>query len=406
MNSMRPSDLCRLLSCLIVTIACAREKSLLATPVIDTLPGGTITVTNPGPHEWADSSGWQLIGDLQITGDSSGPGQLNRPWMLAVDPLGRLYVSDETIKLFDASGRFVRTVGRLGEGPGEYRDAMLTTAGTDLIVQDPTLARLTVFDSAGNYRRSWRTECCYIRQPGATSAGEVIIWAGTGEAPGQFDVYVRYGLDGSPREAIEVLSPPTGKTWSVSSGAGGFTTPVPFSPVFQVAMPRSGGIIYGLPTEYAVVWSRTGRDTALIFRRPGMAQPLGRARRQTAVNTLKNWYLDHQENFGGLDPDELDRTMKLDDVPLTAPAFKGIDTDWEGNIWITVDPGEDSLRTHYDIFTPQGIYRGSVIVPVLLRGSGRTVWSSDYVFSALQTPEGIPTIQRFRIQKEVQEPGY
>ncbi len=383
-----------------ITAACGHsDRAGLATAVIDTLPGGVIRVSNPGPTEWSDTTGWRLVADLTITGSDSGPGQLNQPWMLAVDQAGRVYVSDQTIKLFGPDGHFIRSVGRLGEGPGEYRDVMLTVAGDDLVVEDPTLGRLTVFDSAGHYLRSWHTICCHITAPATDTAGRIIVWTTTGLGPDERDTYIRYDLDGSLRDTLVLPPNPQPRTWHVKAGFGGFSNPVPFTPTPQKALPPAGGVVHGWPTEYSIVWARTGRDTALLFGRPWTPTLIPQERREGAVNYLRKFYTKNQANFGGFDPNELDRVMNVAEVPTTAPAYVGLEVDRDGNFWVAIDPGEDSLRSHYDVFDAHGVYRGLIIAPVVFKGNGRTVWTFDAVYSIQETAQGLPVIVRYRIEK-------
>lgn len=375
------------------------ERSNLAIATIDTLPGGAIRVSNPGPTEWSDTTGWRLVSDLTITGADSEPGQLNDPSTLAVDRQGRVYVSDKTIKLFDSDGRFIRTVGRNGEGPGEYHGAMLTVAGDDLVVQDAGLGRLTLFDSAGRYLRSWHTDCCHIRPPALDASGQVVVWVSNADPADQSETYARYGLDGTPRQPIILAPAPDTKLWFVKSGFGGFSNAIPFSPIREVGFPPAGGIVYGWPQEYAIVWSRTGRDTAMIFGRAWTPTPISLERRNGAINYIKSFYARNKENFGGFDPAELNRVMNVADVPVTAPAFAGLEVDPAANFWVKVDPGEDSLRTHFDVFTSRGVYRGLVVAPAVLKGYGRTVWTSTAVYSIQETAGGLPVVVRYRIER-------
>lgn len=63
------------------------------------------------------------------------------------------------IRIYDAEGRYVRTVGRSGEGPGEFRSiGWIALRPPDSIVAgDIRLRRITVFDGRGNYVRTVTT---------------------------------------------------------------------------------------------------------------------------------------------------------------------------------------------------------------------------------------------------------
>ncbi len=64
--------------------------------------------------------------------DSEGAEAISWTSRIAVEPLGRILVAQlrhSEIFVFDRAGRFLRTVGRKGEGPGEYRSISGINAG-------------------------------------------------------------------------------------------------------------------------------------------------------------------------------------------------------------------------------------------------------------------------------------
>jgi hypothetical protein len=93
---------------------------------------------------------------VQITpivsfGDRDGPGALaNIYGTIRVDSRNRYYVIDRggtSVLVFDAGGKYVRTIGRAGEGPGEFRETItIELARNDsLMVFDFGTSRVTVY---------------------------------------------------------------------------------------------------------------------------------------------------------------------------------------------------------------------------------------------------------------------
>lgn len=81
--------------------------------------------------------------------------QLTRPTGLAWDAANALlYVSDtqaHQIKVFDVTGRLLRTIGQRGEGPGEFNfPTYLSLAGERLIVSDTMNARVQILPADGD----------------------------------------------------------------------------------------------------------------------------------------------------------------------------------------------------------------------------------------------------------------
>jgi hypothetical protein len=74
---------------------------------------------------------------------------------------GRIIVADggsTSLKVFDETGMMLRTIGRSGDGPGEFRgiNQFERLSGDSLAVWDFAQARLTVFDADGNLGREVR----------------------------------------------------------------------------------------------------------------------------------------------------------------------------------------------------------------------------------------------------------
>ncbi|MDH4198614.1 MAG: 6-bladed beta-propeller, partial [Candidatus Aminicenantes bacterium] len=92
-------------------------------PVTTEVKDGVKTVTNPDYPR--DGRFVAKLTEEMSCGEEGGPDEalLNKPLELRVDGQGRAYVmdwGDVTIKVYDAEGRFLRSVGRQGQGPGEF----------------------------------------------------------------------------------------------------------------------------------------------------------------------------------------------------------------------------------------------------------------------------------------------
>lgn len=100
--------------------------------------------------------------------------RLGRPFELAVDHEGHLYVADaasSTIVVLDSSGRTIGTVGRAGAGPGEFAiPRSITPAGESLWVADPGNGRFQVLSARGGFGRSFPS-------PAAAAGGAVAFRA-------------------------------------------------------------------------------------------------------------------------------------------------------------------------------------------------------------------------------------
>lgn len=118
-------------------------------------------------------------------GASFGQGILQRPTGLARDPAsGTLYVADthaHDIKVFDAGGRLLRTLGRRGEAVGEFNyPTHLSFAHGRLYVADSMNARIQVLQPDGTAEQAFGRRGLYVgnmpRPKGVTADDEGNIY--------------------------------------------------------------------------------------------------------------------------------------------------------------------------------------------------------------------------------------
>lgn len=90
------------------------------------------------------------LDELAVLGDLTGDGFIQWSRVATRDSLGRYWIGqDESLKVYDPAGRFLREVGRSGEGPAEFGRVTLAHTGSDgrVHVLDPRNVRESVFDA-------------------------------------------------------------------------------------------------------------------------------------------------------------------------------------------------------------------------------------------------------------------
>jgi hypothetical protein len=97
------------------------EKAIWKGKVV--IENGVKVVQNPAEPLYAEFS-FELQKELTIGGDPNNEAYyFPKGARLSVDEEGNLYVCDggnRRIQTYDKSGKYVRTIGRQGQGPGEY----------------------------------------------------------------------------------------------------------------------------------------------------------------------------------------------------------------------------------------------------------------------------------------------
>lgn len=103
------------------------------------------------------------LGKPGVAGD--GPDTFNQPSSVAIAANGDIYVGDghggksnARIVQFSRDGKFIRTWGKKGTGPGEFGlpHAMAFDSKGRLFVGDRPNSRIEIFDAEGNFLEEWK----------------------------------------------------------------------------------------------------------------------------------------------------------------------------------------------------------------------------------------------------------
>ncbi len=167
------------------------------------VPPASDAAETPAAGVWGNV---RVVEDLRIGSfDGADETIFGRISYLAVGPEGSIYVADgqlETLRVYDAGGRFVRTIGRKGEAPGEFLLilGMTVLPGGNLALYDGRNQRITIFHPGGAVLRDFRISNSFFADDMLhhNSAGNLFLWSSEPrrERPG-----------GWPREFLSQISP-------------------------------------------------------------------------------------------------------------------------------------------------------------------------------------------------------
>ncbi len=363
----------------------------LARPVITHLPGGITEVMNPGPTAWADTNGWKLVLETTVEPPAGSPGELDRPSGIAFTSAGGI-VEWETqppvVRLYDSSGRFVRQLGRSGEGPGEYRRPIVAVHHDTVMIHDPTLRRGTVMTLDGKPTASFQTACCDMFPLVIDSLGRFGIHVGV-RVEGQIWPRAEWHFLDRNGTASDVIAVPTAAgrsgSWLVTTQYGQGTFTIPLAGRSSSLLLPSDEVVSGVTDRETFVVSRTGRDTVRIFGRTGVAPaPAPRGLRDSLFHAM----VDRNASLKAVASER--------DIPNVLPLWNELATDGAGNFW--VQTGGHGTPYRFDVFRPDGRYLGAVAAPF---GGylSNTTWSADRVAAIETDADGLPVIRIYRIEK-------
>lgn len=286
-----------------------------------------------------------------------------------------LYGHTGRVRQFDAEGRFVRYIGRPGEGPGEHRPfpmATLLTSG-ELLLADQGLARFTKYDSSGKVLASWPGPSAIVELQAATDGGWFVATV-TGFSQGKPRPieYVQYDSLGN-----EVARFPAPEVYH--SGPAGGSGPGPL-PTSDVAILPDGRMVSNRSDSLLVVIS--GRDSEVrvgaphqpVTYQPGEADALraavagimmrtGRSATQMAIPEFK-------PAVGGMRVDRGGRVLLL----LRTEGYLGDTT-------VTLRENQTPWREPMvgALFDSTATYRGRLVAPRHITRGGAS-FSDDAVW--------------------------
>lgn len=147
---------------------------------------------------------WELIEELRI-GSIDGATALSSVHALLLSPDGReIYVGqhrENLIRVFDAvDGTFLRTIGRRGQGPGEFNWLMdMGWKADTLVVKDAALRRMTLLSQAGQHLRTDPSPNAPV--PGAIGSENPITYLANGTIVGLTNISLGEVIGGEIQKA-------------------------------------------------------------------------------------------------------------------------------------------------------------------------------------------------------------
>ena len=332
-----------------------------------------------------------VVEELSIGGKEGQADYLfNRPIWIKVDNQERIYVmdwGDVCIKVFDSEGLMLQSIGRKGQGPGDFDIPAYFDLMPDgrMAIMDGRNQRVTFLDMQGNYTGSFRVEG-YTSGMSCDSQGRVYFQKQTTQ--------IKLETTGGDFQAIPYTttiyrSDPEGKNLEKIGDFEGV--------VRGIRRTREGMISISPP--FAVLWTVDNQDRLVV----GL----------NARFDLTVFGPDLQPQFRFRRDYELLKDPTYQGKPWQNeyyPAFERfiILTDDEGNIWLEraippkrVEPQEEGGRPEwirpsehiYDVFNSEGIYIREITVPFRIY-----CVKKGKVYARTKTEEGFYLIKRYRLE--------
>ena len=384
--------------------------------VIDTI-GDTVVVRTVSGSVWEGSA--TLVPEMSI-GEQDGADEylFGRIASIAVDAERTVYVLDgqaQEVRVFDADGTYVRTLGRSGEGPGEFTRAEAVAVLPDgrILVRDAGDKNIQVFgpgqDDTDQWPYSLSGVMSYTNTPLHTDDDgrtyqEIsrVDEASSGSWPSLIDEIVVLGPDGTH---LDTLPDPWGDyeppalQWELTR------SPIPFMPLGHWSVHPNGHLLSGFPSDYTISLGRDGG----VLRIERVYEPVRVSENERSYYTGEITRMQ-RARFPGW-------RWTGPPVPETKPVFRELMAGRNGRIWVGLetesyavenerhDPDDPASSPvvwgsglRYDVFEPDGTYLGTVEPPAGFSRYPTPVFDGDHVWAATRDELGVGRVVRYRIE--------
>jgi hypothetical protein len=327
---------------------------------------------------------------------------------------GTMFVLDykaQEIRVFDATGKFLRLAARRGNGPGEITNANGMLVGPDDVVwtNDPGNERWSSYNADGQF----------VRQLVLPIRSFGYLWTGAIESSGRI-LDLIYVSDQSvidpatnravSRARIRRVHPATGAADTVDyplcsnppppavgvlqfrrpDGRGGRNMNVPFLPRPQTVLTRQGFLWCTPSSEYRLSIHRVGDRSTTPFRelvRLDVPAPaVSAAERKEATDRVDSI----ARNFGPL------VSGSASAIPKNKPVIASLFADDQGRVWVrrTDTPAE---KPEFDVFDPAGRQAARVRAPAKI--GSQVFLTGNLLYTVVLDEFDVASVVRYRINR-------
>ena len=277
------------------------------------------------------------------------------------DDEGNIYVTDwdrTTVRKYDSNGNFLQSIGRLGQGPGEFQDISEVRFDIEgnIYLNDLKIQRISFLSKEGNYLKGIKFPTIF-RRVVINSKGFYIAMSADNVELGKSKKwdYV-YGLFDEnfnlmaeflrlPQEVNAQYKNPDSITQIIADSL----SKEAFVPFVNYVLGKNDSIYFGYPKNYEIkVYSPEGK-LGKIIQRDFEPVEIGERHKE---------YFEHNQSerfLAKIPPNEEKRVFELVKYPKYKPAYERFILMENGWIFVVVDSVRDG-STLVDIFNKDGEY--------------------------------------------------
>jgi hypothetical protein len=285
---------------------------------------------------------------------------------VAVDNRERIFVSDLRgvhIKVFDKSGNYITTIGRKGQGPGEFGQItnIQITPENELMVHDRYTRRLSLFSLDGKYLRTKQIKGIQAGRIEVNSKGNYLVRTYDFEK-GTLNAAVELKKYSPDLEFLDTIIKDRYRN-----------AQVPFQPWMSSKFLSSDLIVCGFPESYEFQ----------ILDSEGIV-----------IQRISKEYIPVEISE---EEKEIRHLNQSNELPSHFPAFQDFSVDEEGRIYAqTYERQRDGDKFYYDVFESDGKYICKVRLNALPQ-----YWKNKKMYTIEEDESGFQYVKRYKVTGKI-----
>jgi hypothetical protein len=387
--------------CIVLATACTAPAT--NEPLVTTRDSAGTQIVESAQAAWTTPQ-WIIAADPTVQIGGTDGQELNQPRDAFRLSDGRIFVSDEGnqhIAVFSADGVLLQTIGRQGQGPGEFqRIRRLDRFRQDsLMVYDYALHRVSIFSLDGGFGRSFPITSTPNYWAEATFTDSLIFVASPGESEprGNAGIYwdsTWFFLYRGGAEAIDTLGRFPHAEVLPRSGSTPRAYHLGARAVWAIA---DGKLLYGRGTSYEIAeYDRRGALVRLI-RRPH--RPI--AVNDSVVERFVESFMAHIRATARVHNTESDFTLMREGFLAARyadqlPPYSAITVDPTGHVWIENYRHFTEPTSEWAVFSPSGEWLGQVRMP---DGLQVLEIGADYILGIAVDNLGVNYVRQYELRR-------
>jgi hypothetical protein len=360
-----------------------------------------------------------LVEEVRIT-DSQLPKNVlfENPRGLAIAANGNVYMTDVAanhIKVFSPDGKFLRTLGQEGQGPGDLGGPeSIEIVGDFIIVREVMTRRISVVKPDGTFVKSapFSPDDSYGRLLGLKSLrdGRLIVFVErglpkgfSGRLPEEQDLAIKLLPADLGAARVIYEKKIRASRWAKNPETNAFhRVRFPYHPKICLGVDPSGRLAIGDNSKYEIEIYDPDKGRILTFSRPYTPVKLEDKDKKAYFDLFQMAVF--VDNVKKILPKPPDYIVQLTEFPEFLPPYRGLIFDSEGNLWVHLYTQSRATNV-FDVFSPKGefvhqiIVEGAPIDASFTYGFGRP-FAGSVLWQIERDKDGFASLVKYRLTAE------